>query len=141
MGMGIPFCIILIILLAGCVSERITDADGRHNAPEPTIENLPIDSSSAALKAGKSLSNNKCYGSGPAVLTNSPMEPEDFSIIIPYGAVIGGHVTPIDHQYFAPSDRNTPPDAYEVYAMADSRLVEIGTRTNSVLGSTEYRLV
>ena len=67
------------------------------------------------------------------------MRPEDFSIIVPYGMVIGGHVTPIDHQYFMPKSMQSPHDAYEVYAMADSRLVEIQPRTTS--WGIEYRMV
>lgn len=92
-----------------------------------------------AIKAGKDLSNGNCSGTGPGVLTRSPMDSEDFSIIIPYGSVIGGHVTPIDHQYFSPKEYNSPRDAYEVYAMADSRLVDIGPRVKPQ--GTEYRLV
>lgn len=92
-----------------------------------------------AEKAGRDLCGGKCTGNGPALLTAAPMRPEDFSIIVPYGSVVGGHVTPIDHQYFAPADFNSPRDAYEVYAMADSRLVEIQPRTNE--RGTEYRMV
>ena len=95
-----------------------------------------------ALRAGKQLSNNRCKGEGvPYKLSHSPMEPEDFTHIIPYGLMVGGHVTPIDHQYFSPKDYRSPVDAYEVYAMADSSLVDIGTRTNKVHPATEYRLV
>jgi hypothetical protein len=92
-----------------------------------------------AEKAGRDLSGGKCTGKGPALLTASPMRPEDFSIVVPYGLVVGGHVTPIDHQYFAPKDYQSPRDAYEVYAMADSRLVDIQPRTNE--RGTEYRMV
>ncbi|MBI4139317.1 hypothetical protein HY479_04195 [Candidatus Uhrbacteria bacterium] len=86
------------------------------------------------------LSDGKCTGSGvPYKLSVSPMKPEDFSMIIPYGLMIGGHVTPIDHQYFAPKDYNSPRDAYDVRAMADSRIVSIQPRTDT--RGTEYRMV
>src|SRR3989344_3081213 len=60
---------------------------------------------SDAIKEGKALSNNQCKSEGvPYKLSASPMKPEDFSIVIPYGLMVGGHVTPIDHQYFSPKD-------------------------------------
>jgi len=92
-----------------------------------------------AIKAGKDLAGQKCTGEGPGVLTTLPMDPEDFSIIVPYGLVVGGHVTPIDHQYFAPKDYKSARDSYEVYAMADSQIVDISPRTNE--RGTEYRFV
>ena len=92
-----------------------------------------------AERAGRDLAGGKCTGKGPGLLTASPMRPEDFSIIVPYGLVVGGHVTPIDHQYFAPRDFRSARDAYPVYAMADSRLVDIQPRTNE--RGTEYRMV
>lgn len=94
---------------------------------------------SQAERAGRDLAGGKCTGKGPGLLTTLPMKPEDFSIIVPYGLVVGGHVTPIDHQYFSPKDFKSPRDTYEVYAMADARLVDIQPRTNE--RGTEYRLV
>ena len=95
-----------------------------------------------AIKAGKQLSGGKCTGEGvPYKLSVSPMEPDDFTHVIPYGMLAGGHVTPIDHQYFAPKDYRSPVDSYEVFAMADSTIVDISTRTNTVHKATEYRLV
>jgi hypothetical protein len=46
-----------------------------------------------------------CSGSGPVNFEHSPMRFEDFSVILPYGLVVGAHVTPIDHMYFAMKDR------------------------------------
>ena len=82
----------------------------------------------AADRAGMTLSAGRCEGTDKPKLTHLPMDMEDFSMIIPYGMTAGGHVTPIDHQYFSPADYNSPLDAYEVYAMADSRIVAIGPR-------------
>lgn len=94
------------------------------------------------IKAGEILSNKQCEGKGvPYKLSASPMKMEDFTHIIPYGLVVGGHVTPIDHQYFSPSNYKSPLDAYEVRAMADSKIVEIGTRKNQSQPATEYRMV
>jgi len=41
-----------------------------------------------------------CEGSGPVTFTVSPMKTEDLDYIDPMGMMIGGHVTPIDHQYY-----------------------------------------
>lgn len=93
-----------------------------------------------ALAAGAMLSNGACEGGDKPLLTHAPMRAEDYTMIIPYGLMIDGHVTPIDHQYFSPADYNSGPDAYPVYAMADATLVNVGTRP-SQFGSDEYRLV
>ncbi len=93
-----------------------------------------------ATKAGQELSGGKCTGSGVKnQLSVSPMKPEDFGFLIPYGEVIGGHVTPIDHQYWTPKDYYSPRDAYPVYAMADATVTSIQPRNKNQ--GTEYRLV
>lgn len=103
-------------------------------------EYVNTDSTDPALAAGKQLSNNHCTGDEKPLLTNAPMRQEDYTLIIPYGLMVGGHVTPIDHQYFNPADYNSGPDAYPVYAMADALLVDISSRA-SQFGTDEYRLV
>lgn len=92
-----------------------------------------------AIKAGQRLSNNKCQGTDKLTFTHLPMNQNDFGFLIPYGDVIGGHVTPIDHQYFTPAKYNSPRDAYPVYAMADAVVTDIQPRTNN--RGTEYRFV
>lgn len=92
-----------------------------------------------AVKAGRNLSNNNCEGTEKRKLGTLPMRYEDFSMIIPYGLMVGDHVTPIDHQYFSPTVFHSPRDQYEVRAMADAKLVDIGERTTE--RGTEYRLV
>lgn len=88
------------------------------------------------------LSHGKCQGDGKPKLGRSPMDPGDFSIIIPYGLVVGGHVTPIDHQYFSPADYKSALDSYPVYAMADAKLVEVQPRNfQSGPKKVEYRMV
>ena len=87
-------------------------------------ESKPGAVESAAIKAGKRLSANQCQGEGvPYKLSVLPMKPEDFSHIVPYGIMIGGHVTPVDHQYFSPAVFHSPKDTYEVRAMADAKIV------------------
>jgi len=135
------FFVLPALVLTGAVGGFYFLSSRPDVSVERVINHSDETSLSAAVKAGQQLSNNQCKGTGPGVLTHSPMDPEDFSLIIPYGATIGGHVTPIDHQYFSPQDYRSPVDTYEVYAMADSTIVDIGTRTNTVHPATEYRLV
>lgn len=92
-----------------------------------------------AIAAGKRLSNNKCQGTDKLTFTHLPMNAADFGFLIPYGDVIGGHVTPIDHEYFTPALYNSARDSYPVYAMADATITDIQPRTNS--RGTEYRFV
>ena len=42
----------------------------------------------------------KCEGTGPVMFNNSPMNIEDINFLMPYGQIVGGHITPIDHMYF-----------------------------------------
>jgi len=92
---------------------------------------------SEAVKAGRLLSNNNCTGTGPGQLTKPAMNESDFTHIIPYGLMVGGHVTPIDHQYYSPASMQSPRDAYPVYAVGDATLVYIEHRTNNP-GDNQY---
>ncbi len=102
---------------------------------------------SAGEKAGSQLASDNCSGSGPVMLTVSPMKAEDVSIIIPYGGMVNQHVTPIDHQYFAPLHWDSPRDAYEVRAPADGHITQIQHRTSDYSNfsqgqaTDEYRIV
>ena len=137
--------IIVIFFIIGSVLHRDSD-----NASNPSENNGFYNSQkgtsglSPAVAAGKQLSNNQCEGEGvPYKLTRSPMDPEDFSMVVPYGLLAGEHVTPIDHQYFSPKDFNSPLDAYEVYAMGDATIVEVEEREGNRNGKTipNFRLV
>ena len=93
------------------------------------------------------LVRGRCSGNDKPQLTHLPMNQNDFAFILPYGLMIGGHVTPVDHQYFSPTNFNSPTNTYPVYAMADSRIVDIGTRQHPYQGRdtretvTDYRIV
>ncbi len=71
-----------------------------------------------------------CSGSGSVKLSVLPMKAGDVSSIIPYGLMVNEHVTPIDHQYFAPARYDSPRDAYEVRAPADGYITDIEHRTS-----------
>lgn len=92
-------------------------------------------------------SQGRCQGEGMVKFGTLPMKAEDFSVYLPYGLVTDAHVTPIDHGYFSPTVFNSPRDTYEVRAIADGVIVQIGSRSK-VIGdqnhnqakATEYRL-
>ncbi len=119
-------------------------ADNSKQGNPDQVSNDP--NMTAAEKAGRQISSGSCTGTGPVKFTVSPMKPEDFSILIPYGLMVGGHVTPIDHQYFAPKDYNSKRDSYEVRAMADAHVTDIQARDRVSMTDPndkfqEYRLV
>jgi len=50
----------------------------------------------------------------------------DTAFILPLGTMVGGHVTPIDHQYYIPIEFQSPPDTYPVYSAVDGFIVSVG---------------
>ena len=73
-----------------------------------------------------------CQGSGQVKFINSPMNIGDVKYLLPYGQVVGGHVTPIDHMYFEPKDRFLGPDIYPVRAIQDGVIFDIEKREVNV---------
>lgn len=130
--------ILLLIIIGGFVLVNFLTQKPRSPLNVNLANLLPTDNQ--AIAAGRQLSNNQCQEEGvPYKLSVSPMKMEDFSHIEPYGLMIGGHVTPIDHQYFSPTIFDSPKDAYPVFAMADSKLVNIEphpTRTRLIFSVT-----
>ena len=84
------------------------------------------------LVKGEQVDNQGCSDSGTVEFGTSPMDPKDVGVILPYGGMVGAHVTPIDHMYFAPFVFNSPRDTYEVRAMADGLITAISERTQNV---------
>lgn len=131
---------VVVIAIVGLVGWRVFKNQSNSNSLGTSgilSSNDPAEEK--AIKAGKYLSSGKCEGTDKVKLTHLPMKESDFSIVIPYGLVVGGHVTPIDHQYFGPADFKSPRDVYPVYAMGDATITEITERTNE--RGTEYRFV
>jgi hypothetical protein len=115
---------------------------------------LPSHSTSGQIvvynkQASEQLTNGKCTGAG-SVSIGPPMPVNQISFILPYGIVVGGHVTPIDHQYYNGLDPHALRDTYDVIAPANGTIVDIehrGTKTNTpphtvdIPSSDEYRIV
>lgn len=70
--------------------------------------------------------NPPCTNSGRVTLTKPLINPDDLKAIWPLGKTVNGHVTPIDHQYFAPTDavRQSPA---EIRMPADGVVFGIGS--------------
>lgn len=135
----VVLAIVILVVAITTGGFRKSNSNNTAKFTQPSSGKIAI-SESEAVKEGKMLANNQCKGEGvPYKLSVSPMKPEEFSIVVPYGLMVGGHVTPIDHQYFSPKDYKSQPDAYEVRAMADSTIVDISSRPRPF--GHEYRLV
>ncbi len=100
-------------------------------------------------QASVQLTSGKCEGVGSVPIT-APMPIAQIGSIQPYGLMVGGHVTPVDHQYYIGLDGRALRDTYDVVAPADGWLVAIQHRgdkyntpahTVDVPSSDEYRLV
>ncbi len=126
-GFAHPFYLLLFIAVVAVVGFTGWRVASNHKNGVTTSKILSSNASTddKAIAAGKSLSGGHCNGSNETTFTHLPMNAADFSILIPYGETVGGHVTPIDHQYFSPTIFNSPKDTYPVYAMADSQITDI----------------
>lgn len=134
--------VVLALIIALGTIWLVSRGPVEEQASQPAQQAI-TDQLSEAEKAGQILSGGQCEGTGFKKLSSPPMKMEDFEIIIPYGLMIDSHVTPIDHQYFSPADYDSPRDAYEVRAMGDATITEIGHRyiPGGENPTDEYRLV
>ena len=73
----------------------------------------------------QTFNRGKCYGSGPSVYTAAPMRPADIALIVPLGLMVGGHVTPVDHQYFYPKGWRKGAAEVPIFAPADGTIVSV----------------
>lgn len=114
---------VVVIAVIGFAGYKIYSKNKHTVSNATTNASAPADQK--AISAGRQLSSNYCKGSGETTFTHLPMNEADFSFLIPYGLTVGGHVTPIDHQYFTPTVFNSAKDTYPVYAMADSQITSV----------------
>jgi len=91
-------------------------------------------SADGVLDLNQLWSRGKAEGKGAVRLTHPPMLLEDIERIIPYGLMVGGHVMPIDHQYYYPRGDK----ACDVFAPADGFVVMISHRVQ-LSGTTEKK--
>lgn len=118
---------LLVLIIGGVAAWKVFE---RQRGYSPAHLVTGVSKSDKDVEVGKQLSGGKCSGTGSETLTNSAINPSDFVFMIPYGLMVGGHVTPIDHQYYQ-INPGSARDAYPVYAMGDATIVSIEHRTNS----------
>lgn len=114
-----------VLVAVGFVGSRVLKDQGGTSS-------TPGETKGLNLVAGERVDNEGCSGSGPVEFGASPMDPKDVGVILPYGGMVGAHVTPIDHMYFSPVVFHSPRDTYEVRAMADGLITSISERTQNV---------
>lgn len=143
-GFAHPFALVLVVAvlaLIGFAAYRVTKVSHQktvQNSSTDTPENKQQADQQAVLSTdpvtkGKYLSNSQCEGSGSKQLTSVPMKPADIGVIQPMGNMVpGGHVTPIDHEYYYQKNPSAPADTYDVLAPADGNIVSIQYRTQNV---------
>ena len=137
--------IVVVIAAAGFAGWRVYKNSGS-SLPNVSSTGVKV---TYDKQASQQLTNGKCTGAG-AVSIGPPMPVDQTSFILPYGVVVGGHVTPIDHQYYNGLDPHALRDTYDVIAPANGTIVDIehrGTKTDTpphtvdIPSSDEYRIV
>lgn len=93
------------------------------SAPLPSATPTSIPGSKNLLN--KIYSQNRCVDSGIETLTSSPMRPQDVTLVIPLGLMVGGHVTPVDHQYFYPVGWRSGNSEVPIFAPSDGFIVNV----------------
>lgn len=123
----------LFVLLSGCAAppDPSPTRGPSSDSPLSPIPSTPGPGGSQEPFHPQENGLEGCSGSGPVTFSNSPMRDEDFPFILPYGLLVGGHVTPIDHMYFAPPD-GSQRDAFEVRAIADGVIYSLQPRDTNV---------
>ena len=156
-GFGVLLVVVLTLITIGMSrhsSRNENGGGGPRNGEQQQAsdqnQNTPLDSNSSdPIQKGRLLSNNLCMGTGSKTLTSQPLATSDIGVIAPMGNMIGGHVTPIDHEYYYQKDPAAARDTYPVMAPADGQIVDIqhrstfiGNADDAPKGATdEYRIV
>jgi hypothetical protein len=102
---------------------------GRLPGPLERLNPAPL---SKAVQAGKQFAGGHCSGTNIKKLNHLPIDAADITNVQPYGLVVGGHVMPISHGYIWPGQQNSARDTFNVYAMADSTLILLASRSVNV---------
>lgn len=122
---------LLLIAILGIIYVKQDRVGGESTSSKQTNDNsssIYAKNNSYAKQIG---ADKSCKGSGPVEFTHPPMRPTDVGIVLPYGLLAGGHVTPIDHMYFSPKDFNSKADTYPVYGIADGTIATISFRADN----------
>lgn len=91
-----------------------------------------VDSSAGSTSAGGALAlkdvfSRECNQDGPKKYSTGFGDPEKFSHIVPLGAMISTHITPVDHiyVYFSAGTEGSAPGTFTVTSPADGAVVSV----------------
>lgn len=124
----IPVIVLVLFIAVGGFAYSKVSKSNESKGPMPpnAAEQAARDQAAlqAKLAAGGSIDDYKiqCKGTGPVMMTHTPMDAKDVILIEPTGLLAAAHVTPIDHLYFY-GQLQSKRDAFPVYAMADGFIV------------------
>src|SRR4051812_32749492 len=100
---------IFIVLAVGAIGYRVY----KKNSPQKSTKSTPALKTKNGVtydtKASEMLTHSNCSGEG-ATSIGPPMKVDQIGFIQPYGLMVGGHVTPVDHQYYNGLNTNAPRD-------------------------------
>jgi hypothetical protein len=127
--MRIALCLFVLLLLLGCTSNYDYDEQSDFENTSAANSNTEFENHS---NPGRMEADRKgCVGEGPMVLNTSIVSLENLEKIIPQGQMQGGHVTPVDHQYYNLKRSS------DVFSPADGTVTSIST----VQSASDYRIV
>jgi hypothetical protein len=128
--------IILLVFILGVVGfTGYAVYKKTHSSEKKGIDALTkTQDTSDAVTRGKYLAKDNCSGEGSKMLGSGPMKPADIGVIEPMGLVAGGHVTPVDHQYYYGKDPKAAKSTYDVLAPGDGKLVTVEVRPKGAGG-------
>lgn len=138
--------LVVALLVAGgaaymMMKDKKKDEPAQNNTPAQAVTDVVGDAfSTDPIAKGKYLSYNNCEGEGSKKLESAPMKMSDVSVILPYGLVAGGHVTPVDHQYYYGKNQSAAASTYDVLAPADGTVVSVEARSKGG-NKYDYRVV
>ena len=120
---------------------KTTNGQTTHPSQSPASDVSLGANSLDPVTKGKVLANGSaCSGSGTKPLTHAPMDIKDVSIIAPMGVMIGGHVTPVSHEYYYGADQSAPVDTYPVYADADGTITSTSFVNDGTKGAWQLTI-
>lgn len=129
--------VVVVVTAVGFVGYTVFKKNNRPGHPKVASDSKQY--ATDAVSRGKYLSKNNCSGEGSKKLGSGPMDPKDISIIEPMGLVAGGHVTPVDHQYFYAANQKAAASTYDVLAPGDGTLVTVEVRPKGAPGVYDVR--
>ena len=138
-----------VVLVLGVAGYALIKNNGNKKPASEKAQSSANDQLGYDKKASGMLTHDNCSGVGEKKI-GAPMKLDQIGFIQPYGLMVGGHVTPVDHQYYTGLKFDAPRDTYDVVAPQDGYVVDVshrGSRVNTPLHATnipssdEYRIV